>query len=116
MRSARPARSLFARETLLALLVLALAFLNFGHVSISVGGEFRLVPDSWCGNPLLPDQPAHSPCHACRIGSGTDLPPPAASVAPIVFLVTALAYAMPDVAITAAPLRFTANPRAPPFA
>src|SRR4051794_14855873 len=81
-----------ARETLLALLVLALAFLNFGHVSISTAGQFNLTPDSWCGDPLLPDAPNHSPCHACRIGGGADLPPQPACVEPVIFTLADVAY------------------------
>ncbi len=102
------------RETLLALLVLALAFLNFGHVSVSQGGGFRVVPDAWCGNPLLPDSPDHSPCHACRIGSGADLPPVPGEIAPVVFAVSGVTYATPTLGRVAAPLHLFANPRAPP--
>lgn len=107
---------LIGRETLLALLVLALAFLNFGHVSVSHGGGFRVVPDAWCGDPLLPDSPEHSPCHACRIGSGADLPPVPGDIAPVLFAVTAVVYAAPAFVGRATPLHFFANPRAPPTA
>ena len=47
----------YLRETLLALLVVALIFLNFGHVAVTASGDFRVTPDSWCGDPLLPDSP-----------------------------------------------------------
>ena len=104
------------RETLLALIVLALAFLNFGHSSISIGGEFRLVPDAWCGDPLLPNSPDHSPCHACRIGSGADLPPAPARAAPVVFAVSLVVYAAPLLIDEAVAHRFFASPRAPPIA
>lgn len=105
-----------ARETLLALLVLALAFLNFGHVSISQGGEYRPVPDAWCGDPLLPDSPDHSPCHACRIGSGADLPPAPGDIVPAVFGVAAVAYAARSLDGADLPLLLSAEPRGPPAA
>ena len=104
----------YLRETLLALVVIALTFLNFGHVAVSASGDFSITPDSWCGDPLLPDSPDHSPCHACRIGSGADLPPPPAAIEPIVFAVTSVAYAAPDAALELpVPLR-PAQPRGPP--
>lgn len=102
------------RETLLALLVVALTFLNFGHVSVTASGDFRVTPDSWCGSPLLPDSPEHSPCHACRIGSGADLPPAPACVEPVVFAFAPVAYvasnATPDLPLAVRP----AQPRGPP--
>lgn len=107
---------LVGRETLLALLVLALGFLNFGHASISVGGEYyRLAPDSWCGSPMLPDAPDHSPCHACRIGSGADLPPPPASVEPVVFVATIVDYAALSALSFDAPALNAPSARAPPL-
>lgn len=87
-------RHLLARESLLALLVIALLFLNFGHVSANASGEFRFAADSWCGSPLLPHAPDHPPCHACRIGGGADLPPPSAAVEPVAFCALAVVYAV----------------------
>ena len=104
----------YLRETLLALLVLALAFLNFGHVAVSASGEFTITPDSWCGDPLLPDSPDHSPCHACRVGSGADLPPPPAAIEPIAFVATTVAYAAPIVAVELPLHSRPAQPRGPP--
>ena len=102
------------RETLLAVLVVALTFLNFGHVSVSASGDFRVTPDSWCGSPLLPDSPDHSPCHACRIGGGADLPPPASVVEPVLFIVAPVAYAnLAAVAVAGAHVQ-SAFARGPP--
>jgi hypothetical protein len=104
----------YLRETLLALLVVALVFLNFGHVAVTASGEFRVTPDSWCGDPLLPDSPNHSPCHACRIASGADLPPPAC-IEPVAFVALPMAYVAPafvlDLPVHARP----AQPRGPPI-
>lgn len=92
MRIDRIATRPYLRETLLALVVVALTFLNFGHVAVTASGDFHFTPDSWCGDPLLPDPLQHSPCHACRIGSGADLPPPPAAAEPIAFVVAPVAY------------------------
>lgn len=104
----------YLRETILALLVVALTFLNFGHVTATASGAFSVTPDSWCGDPLLPDSPAHSPCHACRIGSGADVPPPPLSIEPVSFVTFAVIYAapaaLPDLPVHAR----RAQPRGPP--
>ena len=68
-----------AAETLRALLVLALIFLNFAHqpamAAPSAGDVMSVVASqSFCGTPIADDE-GHAPCHACRIGSGADLPP-----------------------------------------
>ena len=102
------------RETLLALLVLGLVFLNFGHTAASASGEFRFVADSWCGDPLLPGQRDHAPCHACRIGGGADLPPPAATVLPVIFAVTPVVYAAPPALRLAPQMQRPTLPRGPP--
>lgn len=104
----------YAREILLALVVIALTFLNYGHVSVTASGDFRVVPDSWCGDPLLPDSPDHSPCHACRIGSGADLPPTPGCIEPVEFVAVPVAYIAPS-AVPELPLRARpAQPRGPP--
>ena len=110
-------RRIVARETLLALLVLALAFLNFGHTNIAFasGGRLVLTTESWCGNPLIPVQGDHSPCHACRIGQAADLPPQPACVEPVTFALAPFAYSDTTRAISAGPPLRVANPRAPPF-
>lgn len=68
-----------AVETLRALLVLALIFLNFAHqpaIATPSAGDVMSVAasQSFCGTPIADDQ-GHAPCHACRIGGGADLPP-----------------------------------------
>lgn len=81
-------------EVMRALAVLALVFFNFAHapaVSASPGGlAFAVAGDSYCGAPLDERPQNHAPCHACRIGSGADLPPPPASIdcAPAIVAVT----------------------------
>lgn len=64
-----------------ALSVLALIFLSFGHapVTTSAHGHDVLaaaVDLSFCGDLPAGNDTSHSPCHACRIGAGADLPPP----------------------------------------
>jgi hypothetical protein len=103
----------YLRETLLALAVIALTFLNFGHVSVTAAGDFRFTPDSWCGDPLLPDTPSHAPCHACRVG-GADLPPPPAAVQPIAFVAVPIAYAAPVAPADLAAHRGLPQSRGPP--
>jgi hypothetical protein len=104
------------RESLLGLLVLALLGLNFGHVSVGFGGELRIVPDAWCGDPLLPDSPAPSPCHACRLGSGALLPPVPPVPVPPLRIAIAILHGEPAAPIVT-PLAFpAAQPRAPPRA
>ena len=104
----------YLRETLLALLVVALVFLNFGHVAVTASGDFRVTPDSWCGDPLLPDSPDHSPCHACRIGSGADLPPAPAGIEPVNFVALPVAYFAPAVVFDLPVQARPAQPRGPP--
>jgi hypothetical protein len=101
------------REMLLALAVVALTFLNFGHVSVSASGDIQVTPDSWCGSPLAPEGTPHSPCHACR-ADGAALPPPPAAIEPIVFIVTDLAYVAPIAAIEVPLHSRPAQPRGPP--
>jgi hypothetical protein len=77
-------------EVVRALAVLAVVFLNFAHaplVSDSLPGDVFAPYDvaSFCGLPV-DDNADHAPCHACRIGSGADVPPapPAVRCAPVV--------------------------------
>lgn len=68
-------------ELLRALSVLALLFLNFAHQPAFAAPSAADVlsvaaSQSFCGTPISHDE--HAPCHACRIGGGADLPPPAA--------------------------------------
>lgn len=118
MVQARTRGGIVARETLLALLVLALGFLNFGHTNIAFasGGRLVLTTESSCGNPLIPVTGDHTPCHACRIGQAADLPPAPACVEPITFALAQVTYVETISAFDTAPLLRTASPRAPPIA
>ena len=106
------------RETLLALLVLSLAFLNFGHSSVAFASDGHVVVTgtSFCGNPLMPDAADHVSCHACRIGNAADLPPPPVLVVPVAFAVAPVAYAAPVTATGTRSALTAARPRAPPIA
>ena len=69
------------KETVRALGVLALVFLNFGHVPVAAGADLSAVSRaaSFCGAPIdpldVPGDEATSQCVACLIGAGLDLPP-----------------------------------------
>ncbi len=105
------------RETLLALLVVALTFLNFGHSSavFAAGGRVVVTASSICGDPGTPPDGAHFTCHACRPDIGA-LPPPPSAVEPVCFVATRVAYATPFAA-TETRLPFgLARPRGPPAA
>lgn len=107
-----------ARETLLALLVLAVVFLNFGHQNFAFAGDGSIVTEAsaFCGDPIHPNDAGHAPCHACRIGGGADLPPAPCAVEPAIFVTAAIVYARITTAAEVAPFRLAANPRAPPAA
>ena len=90
--NSRRNRWIYLRETLLALAVVALTFLNFGHISVSASGDIFVTPDSWCGSPMAPDDVAHAPCHACRV-DGANLPPPPVEATPVCFAFATLVYA-----------------------
>lgn len=106
------------RESLLALLVLALAFLNFGHTNLSFArdGHVVAVSSSFCGNPLTPADADHTPCHACRIGQGADLPLVPCGVVPVAFTAATVTYSGFVALQAVAPLLISGSPRAPPFA
>lgn len=70
------------RETVLALLALALFFFNFAHAVPATAYDAALTPylvsagagpDDCLGDGT--DGADHAPCHACRIGEGAVLPP-----------------------------------------
>jgi len=106
-------------EVLRALCVLALIFLSFAHapVTAATSGSDVLTAAldmSYCGD--LPDDPkAHVPCHACRIGSGADLPPPCAIALPIAVVADVAYGAMPSLNLPAAPPN-SFDARGPPIA
>lgn len=111
--SAAGTRWAYAREIVLALAVLALTFLNYGHVSVSASGDLRITPDSWCGSPLAPDDVAHAPCHACRV-DGAALPPAPTCVEPVAFVAVAVVYTAPLPIADRALHMHRALPRGPP--
>lgn len=109
-------RRMIVRETLLALLVLALTFLNFGHTSVAFAADGHIVTgsSSFCGNPLIPADGDHTPCHACRIGAGAYLPPAPCFTEAAPLTATPVVYAAIGIGVLAIPFRLAASPRAPP--
>ena len=110
------AHSRIWRETLLALVVLALAFLNFGHQSavLAAGGRVVVTDHSICGDAgTLPAAGDHFACHACRPDAAM-LPPEPCTVDPVLFALAPVTYAAPLFAwhrlLNARP----GNPRGPP--
>lgn len=68
-----------AAELVRALAVLALVFLSYAHQPVAASPLDHdvltvAVTASFCGD--TPADSSHAPCHACRVGSGADLPPP----------------------------------------
>lgn len=106
-------------ETVRALLVLALVFLNFAHqpaLALSPDHDVMSVvaSQSSCGAPITADE-GHVLCHACRIGSGADLPPVAALPCPPIAVAARLHAEPAAIAVERqAPLPLGA--RAPPVA
>jgi len=104
------------RETLLALLVVALTFLNFGHTSavFAAGGRVVVTAHSTCGDQQTPSDGEHFACHACRQDLPA-LPPPPVVAAPIDFSIAPTWY--PPRLVEAPPtglLLLAARPRGPP--
>jgi hypothetical protein len=108
-------RLAIGRETLLAALVLALVFLNFGHVAPSLGNTLAYGDgSSFCGDPLTPGDPHHAPCHACRIGAGADLPPQPGCIEPVSFAELAAGGPVPAFLPVLSLPTSVAQPRGPP--
>ncbi len=107
-------------ELLRAGLVLALVFLSFAHPPFASAatphGHAVAAGISWCGDAPEPVDPAaHSPCHACRLGAGIDLPPPGPVLLPH-RTAAALRYdALPSLLLPTAPPGH-ATARGPPRA
>ena len=104
------------REALLALIVLALAFLNFGHSSavFAAGGRVVVTATSICGDPgSSPSAGDHFACHGCRADAAA-LPPEPCAVEPVVFSTAIVAYAGAIPLALAVVARHGGNPRAPP--
>jgi hypothetical protein len=116
MRTGRTERWM-AREALLALLVVALTFLNFGHSSavFAAGGRVVVTGHSICGEQPTAHDGDHFACHACR-PDNIVLPPPPLGVDPVCFAVSPVSYddAVDPVALR--PTRERAAPRGPPSA
>ena len=104
---------LYMREIVFALAVVALTFLNFGHISVSASGDLLVTPDSWCGSPMAPEGVAHAPCHACRV-DGTALPPAPIETTPVCFTFALVAHVEPIVAPARPIAQRPAQPRGPP--
>jgi hypothetical protein len=103
------------REALLALLVLALVFLNFGHAAPSLASAYQPAGESsFCGDPAVPGDVRHAPCHACRIGGGADLPPPPCAPEAVIFASVPALFADASVPAIASPIQLAARPRGPP--
>ncbi|MGV3489784.1 MAG: hypothetical protein ACO1OG_00540 [Devosia sp.] len=107
-------------DVLRALVVLALVFLSFAHVSTASAAGMHGpvlsagIDASWCGDES-DDSAAHVPCHACRLGAGADLLPPA-DVPLILRVVAAVSYgALPVLSLPSEPLGI-ASARGPPAA
>jgi hypothetical protein len=119
MRPAESVRRLVVRELLLALLVLALAFLNFGAASMAFAGGTATVAGvaaPICGDPLSGgDDGSHMACHACRPNVPL-LPPVPAVPTAVCFRAQAVAYADLVRAMAATGRTLAALPRGPPAA
>jgi hypothetical protein len=103
------------RDALLALLVLALLALNFGHQSavFAAGGRVVVTESSFCGDPLAPAAGEHFACHACRPDAAI-LPPAPESVEPVCFAVQAANLATPTIPAPPPRLVSSSSPRGPP--
>lgn len=105
------------RETLLALLVVSLAFLNFGHSSavFAAGGRVVVTTVSICGDPSSgPAAGEHFACHACRPAIAI-LPPAPAMAEPVCFAVAPVDYGEAVPLAPYGPLLLAAKPRGPPM-
>ena len=104
------------RDLLLALLVLALLALNFGHQSavFAAGGRVIVTDASVCGDPMSPAAGEHFACHACR--ADVAALPPAPSAEPLCLIPTRVAYPADLPAIARPELFGIAAPRGPPLA
>jgi hypothetical protein len=82
------------RDSVLAVLTLALVFLNFGHSSavFASGGRVVVTGTSICGDPITPSAGDHFACHACRPNLAL-LPPRQLEVEAVCFAVADVTYA-----------------------
>ncbi len=114
MRTPSSQRELL-RQLLLALFVLSLSFLNFGHTSavFAAGGRVVVTGTSICGDHDPTQAGEHFACHACR-QDAVALPPPPAVAAPVCFDVATVVYAPLALPPAFALETFPAQPRGPP--
>lgn len=105
------------RETLLALLVVALTFLNFGHASavFAAGGRVVVTGYAICGDQGAVHDGDHFACHACR-PSVADLPPPPAEPEPVCFTASAVHYVAASTPTDSSAGLLAFEPRGPPGA
>jgi hypothetical protein len=110
------ARKTVVRETLLALLVLALTFLNFGHSSavFAAGGRVVVTGVSICGDQNSTTPGDHFACHACR-QDVAGLPPPPVTFCQVIHGVVPVVYVETAVAQVTAPVTGAPRPRGPPL-
>jgi hypothetical protein len=103
------------RDTLLALLVLALTFLNFGHSSavFAAGGRVVVTGISICGEQNAATPGDHFACHACRHNVASLPPAPVTFIQIVHGVVPAVFTAIAMVAATA-PVMGMPRPRGPP--
>jgi hypothetical protein len=108
---------LLQREALLALLVLALAFLNFGHASaaFAAGGRIVVTATSLCGDAGAAPAGDHFACHACRPNT-TALPPQPCVFEPAERIVASVGYGSTGFLMPILAIVLGGNPRAPPAA
>ncbi|MBN9305260.1 MAG: hypothetical protein BGO82_08880 [Devosia sp. 67-54] len=115
MGQGEPLSRSIARDVVLAALVLALLFLNFGHSSavFAAGGRVVVTAQSICGDQPAPVAGDHFACHACRPALAVLPPPPATSVA-AEFAIVPVVYALPALVQPLLTPGRDAQPRGPP--
>ena len=105
------------QDALLALVVLALAFLNFGHTSavFAAGGRVVVTADSICGDPgAFPSAGDHFACHGCK--PHVALLPPAPEVPDrIAFAAARVSDLPPETPAGPRTTQTGGSPRAPPL-
>lgn len=108
------------QEMVRALGVIALVFLNFGHVPVAAQVVVAVAPiavsdDSGLCSQVPDDRhQEHAPCQACRIASGADLPPPPCSVEPAYRLIHPVYYPDDRPAVRRHAIWRNGAPRGPP--
>ena len=104
------------RDTLLALLVLALTFLNFGHSSavFAAGGRVVVTGVSICGDQNSATPGDHFACHACR-QDVAGLPPAPVIFCHVIHGVVPVVFTETAVARVTAPVTGMPRPRGPPI-